>query len=261
MLEAAPYSWDDVPDPTEAELEEIDAAIAAAPQVEPTDRDKLDAWIESYPVKLTLNQVGWPDGSTTWMLRFTAQLFANTDAIAEALSDADPNRMLELATSWHNSLGRQGWSRGGATPLELLREMTERLPVEGVAQYLDASVEQVQDWLFPRTDTGALRTAGRLYGNGVSLRQAAERCGLDKNTVLRFVTAMRIEAPQIVTYADGRKTMPADVKQRVLELAERGLGSRAITDAILDERPDLSWLKRDTVWQYVHRSKRARVAA
>lgn len=243
-LQAAVYDWSDVADPTSDELAEIDAAVAAAPEA--PSCQFVQAWLDSYPVKQALAVVGMPDGSGEWLVRFTAELFAHTEAVSPYKDVAD--RAFALATQWHQAVGREGWNKRGQLPVELLWEMVGLMPIEAVAHYVSsmapsqeqkATTERIEEWLFPLLDLDKARQAVELVKAGTPAVRAATQVGIShKNGLARYMKAMRVEA--VCQQSDGRRLMPPSVRRRILELAAEGHGPKAVQALINEERPGLN---------------------
>ena len=209
------------------------------------------AWYQSYPVQRTLELIGEPDGTDEWIATFTATLFEVVEQIAETKQRLKVDRFLELRSQWDIAVAHVGWSRGGQLPTYLLREMVDLLPIDKVADSLRTTVEQVEKWLFPKTDLDVVRTAADKVREGHPATLVAKAHDIDYCDVLApYLRYHRIET--VTVAADGRRRMPPSVRERILELKAEGLGPKAITEQINDELG--VGVKYDAVKQVVRRA-------
>lgn len=224
------YHWEslqDLPEPTDAELAEVDEAIAQVGMKpgDALDPDMVEAWANSYQVKKALEAVGEPDGSADWILDFTGHLLAITDAIEEKVDGATRDRLCELAFTWRNQRGRQGNMR--STRQGIVGELLEHMTLSDAAWYLSVDVETLTRMLWPASSPAALRAAATAYVDGVGLMRAAKDAGIGHRTLASYLKRSRIHQPHHVT-VDGRWMMRPAEREMVVALATEGWGAASI---------------------------------
>lgn len=215
-------------------------------------------WYRDFRVQAALTEVGLPDGSEDWWADFTATLLAITDRVAEGIGDTDADRVAFLADQWRDALAPENQSirtngLGAELPFHIIRELTDILGIETTARYLGESQAQVARWRFPRIDMGALHDAAARYQAGAGMYAAADAAGISYDTLLSYVKAMRIPAP-VVVCADGRRKTPREVRDRIIEMGNEGLGVSDIQQAIADEFPNVGTLKYHAVYRILSRA-------
>lgn len=259
MLTAPPtYNWDDVPEPTDADLAEIDAAISVADVVPEADDDTLWAWANSYPVRKTVELVGYPDGSTEWLIDFTSTLFAFVENLDQQTAGVDADRMYELAKSWRNADGKRSWQRGGQLRKQNqnnLREMVQAIGIEAVARYLDTTTSQVEKWMFPRAPLASLRKAQELRMAGTPMVRACSEAGVAPQTFVGWTRAWRYPDPKVSVRRNGVRVV-LGIKERIMELAATETSPAAVLD-ILREEFAADHLTYDAVYMAMKRVKDA----
>lgn len=118
--------YSDVPEPTEAELAEVDAAMAAALDGSPVYVvQEATAWLKTQPVQAALAAVGPPIATDSWTPDFAEHLLGYVDARQELGID----HMLEALAAWNFTL-RSKLGATGEKGLANQRDTLAALPAE-----------------------------------------------------------------------------------------------------------------------------------
>lgn len=243
-------------------------------QVEPPlldDERSGDPWYDSYPVQQALKQAGPLQlNNPSWFADFAEALIDAADRTAD-IDSGDAQEAQESADTWHRALEAAGnpkelpqnfWAR------KHLRRLLDIMPIDAVARYLTDSapsieqrpdVRQVERWLFPKLASDdrldRAHKAKQMVLDGVPPKTAAARVGICYgNGLLPFLKAHRVEA--VVVGIDGRRKMPASIRERIAELGAQGLTAKVVMDTVNAENPGLD-IKYDAVKQALRRARRA----
>lgn len=168
--------YSDVPDPSDADLAEIDMALYEADLSSPPDAECVSAWYRSGAIQAALAAAGDSDGSDEWFCDFTTNVIGYMDD-----HDKPDPELVELVELWDHNVARwhgQLTYVGREIPRELL--LRTDMTVAACAKLLDITEEQLLALLFPADYHDRLRAAAaefRATPKG-AMRAIAPRHGL-----------------------------------------------------------------------------------
>lgn len=265
MLEYDLPDWSGVPEPTEADLAEVDAALAAAPRTPPDC--PADAWLDGYAVRKAFDAAGLPDGTGTWQARFAAHLFGIADAIGERISTDQVDGLLHIASVERRALHDADsgerinpgirFTQNGA--VGSVRVLLQYMDLEGCAGLLGVTEERLRERLW-NVDLDLLRSATTAFMDGMPLRDAAQACGTSDHTLTDWLGVHQIERPYTVA-SNGRRLMSAVCRRRMLDLIDNtDLPHSEIRATLTAEFPEMASFSSRAVYQTVTRRRKRQMA-
>jgi hypothetical protein len=241
VLAIPDYGWDDVAEPTDAELAEVDAAMAAAPPI--VQRfDSRKEWAQNAKVRIAIQQVGLPDSEPGWLERFTKVLFAITEAAAQLGVD----ELLEGMTQY-KQLGDKAEHGGvqlhGRPHCTIIHKFLRAgLDIESTACVLGIDVQEVCRRLSPSHGLKLLDADRLLRRGDVPVAEIARQTGISQDRLIDYSKTCGVRTHSQIKHS---RRATDECKARAVALGRAGHKTTAVLDQLTQEFPEqapvLTW--------------------
>lgn len=266
-----PASYDDVPEPTDADLAAIEAAwdetfwFNAPPDCGPEPGD-VQAWSESLPVLAALHAAGeFVPGGREWLYTFTTHLFGFVDSTADMV----PAEMVEALSAWNWHMSQMNPRQGNLvkkaptdqrSATHIPRMLLTR-PVRGkymtfdnCAWLLELSTPQLEKFLWPHADLPALHlvAAALLDDHDLSIKDACVDSGVDRHTAGGF---LKLRYPQIHRSKGSRRpALSTRAFNMSVDLLNHGWSLRDIYGTLVEAGHIPESYKFNSLWARLYRA-------